>query len=60
MATIVCTCSADPLQMSFQAVKASWLKRVDSQLLQVLENFQSILNNCQVRSSVVQPVNLST
>lgn len=34
--------------MSFQAVKNAWLKRVDVQLLQIVENFQGILSNCQV------------
>ena len=34
--------------MSFQAVKNSWYKRVDTQLLQIVENFQEIIANSQV------------
>lgn len=37
-----------PEEMSFQAVKNAWFKRVDSQILQVVENFQGIISNCQV------------
>lgn len=35
-------------EMSFQAVKNAWFKRVDSQIIQVVENFQAIISNCQV------------
>lgn len=35
--------------MSFQAVKNGWHKRVDSQLMQILENLQGILSSCNVK-----------
>lgn len=34
--------------MTFSQVKAAWLKRVDAQLLQLLENYENLLSNCQV------------
>jgi hypothetical protein len=37
-----------PVNMSFQAVKNAWFKRVDSQILQAVENFQGIISNLQV------------